>query len=125
MTARAGWRRALGASGKVRVSNESREGLEFGTLARGLIWAAHAHVLAIFALALVSALDRRLEALAILLLTVRLFASASIDMPGVDVGYLGTLHLTWSTFNFQILVLIRWRLAFGKCLSSKTLLLSK
>ena len=61
----------------MRVSNESREGLEFGTLARGLIWAAHAHVLAIFALALVSALDRRLEALAILLEAMRLLAAAA------------------------------------------------
>ena len=64
----------------MRVSNESREGLEFSTLARGLIRAAQAHVLTVFALALVSALDRRLEALAILFEAVRLLAAAAASV---------------------------------------------
>ena len=69
--------------------------------------------------------DAHLEAFAILLLAVRLFTSASVDVPGVNVGNLGTLHLTLSTLHFQVLVLIWWRLAFRESFGSQALLLSE
>lgn len=81
-------------------------------------------ILAVDALAPVGlAEDAHLEAFAILLLAVRLLASASVDVPRVDVGDFRALHLAGSSLHFESLVFLWWWLALSEGLCSQALLL--
>lgn len=67
-------------------------------------------VLAVDALAALRiAQHTHLEALAVLLLTIRFLASATRDVPGVDIRQPCALRLAWSSFHLQLLFL--WRRA--------------
>lgn len=92
-----------------------------------IVHAALNFILGIFAVNALAAIglaqNAHLEAFTILLLAVRLLASATVDVPGVDIGYLGALHLALSSLHFQVLFLLwRW-LAFYESFCSQALLL--